>query len=715
MKMKLKIVLMIIATAPISLFADEGMWLLNMMERMNYKDMKKCGLKLTAEQVYSINNSSLKDAIGWFSNGCTSEIVSGEGLVLTNHHCGYDAIAGLSTPADNILDNGFWAKNKSEERAAPGVTFASVVRIEDISAEVMDSVKGMDIATRNKSLGRIYANITKRATKDNHYEAQCRSMFDGNAFYLFVFERFTDIRLVGTPPQNIGKFGGETDNWMWPRHTGDFSVFRIYAGKDGKPAKFSDQNVPYKPKSFLQVNAGGVKSGDYAMIIGFPGRTNRYMFSQGVQQATDLVDPTIVKLREVKLNAWKEEMNKDVDIRLKLSSDYASISNYWKFFRGEAEQLKTNKVFESKSKQENAFQKWAENKPEYKNVMADVAKIYKAYEPLAAQSTYWREGILSPTISKFAYYALLMEEAIASGDEKRIAGMRSSLLATAADMPYDAAVVNADRRILDSTLAFYNSQNAVAMQPKWFRNQLSALGKDNDADAIKTFSNSAFANSIFADKAMFVAWLNNPRIDLLKNDIMYQHVKAFKTNYDDNFKAKIDSFNEREIELSRLYIKGLMEMNPKINYYPDANSSIRLTYGKVKPYLKYDVMTYLDGVIEKNKNNKGNSEFDVPQSLIDAYNAKNFGKYADKSGRLPVCFLTDNDITGGNSGSPVMDANGKLIGLAFDGNWEAMSGNINYEPSKQRTIVVDIRYVLWIIDKLGGAQNIIDEMQISYN
>ncbi len=714
MKKKLLVLLAIIYITPLTMRADEGMWLLNMMERMNYKNMQKCGVKLTAEQIYSINNSSLKDAIGWFSNGCTSELVSDKGLVLTNHHCGYDAIAGLSTPQDNILDNGFWAKSLAEERAAPGVTLALVNRIEDITAEVMDSVKGMDIATRNKSLNRIYANITKRATEGNHYEAQCRSMFDGNAFYLFVFERFTDVRLVGTPPQNIGKFGGETDNWMWPRHTGDFSVFRVYAGKDGKPAKYSPDNVPYKPKTHLKVNAGGVKKDDYAMIIGFPGRTNRYMFSQGVQQATDIVDPTIVNLRAIRLNAWKEEMNKDVDVRLKLSSDYASISNYWKYFRGEGEQLKTNKVFESKQKQEKAFDKWAQSKPEYKNVMADVATIYKNYEPLATQSWYWREGILAPTISKYAYYASLMEEAVASGNEKRIAAMKANLKSTVEELPYEKAVVNADQRILDSILLYYVAHNDAALQPQWFKDQLAKYGKGDNAANIKAYVAEVFASSMFADKNMFLAWLNNPRPEMLKNDLMYQHVKAFKSNYDDNFKVKIDEFNDKEVELSRLYIKGLMEMNPKTNYYPDANSSIRLTYGKVKPYLKYDVMTYLDGVIEKNKNNPGNPEFDVPQNLIDAYNAKNFGKYADKKGKLPVCFLTDNDITGGNSGSPVMDANGKLIGLAFDGNWEAMSGNINYEPSKQRTIVVDIRYVLWIIEKLGGATNLINEMEISY-
>jgi len=712
MKKILRITVFAVLMAPMSLLADEGMWLLNMMERMNYKDMQKCGVKLTAEQIYSINNSSLKDAIGWFSNGCTSEIVSEKGLVLTNHHCGYDAIAGLSTPKDNILDNGFWAKSMAEERPAPGVTLALVNKIVDITAEVMDSVKGMNVTDRNNALARIYGHITKRAIEGNHYEAQCRSMFEGNAYYLFIFERFTDVRLVGTPPQNIGKFGGETDNWMWPRHTGDFSMFRVYADKDGKPAKYAETNIPYKPKTFLKVSKEGVKKGDYAMIIGFPGRTNRYMFSQGVQQATDLVDPTIVKLRDVRLNAWKEEMNKDVDVRLKLSSDYASVSNYWKYFKGEGQQLKSNKVYDKKLSEEKKFDKWAKGKPEYENVMRDVAKIYKAYEPYATQSWYWREGIISPTISKLAYYGLLMQEAIESGNQAKIDGLKKSLLNAVEDIPYESAMVRADQRILDSLLLIYMDNNEKSMRPAFFNEQIAKYGGGDYKAGVKAYVANAFATSIFADKNMFVAWVNNPRPELIKNDIMYLHVKAFKANYDDNFKGKIDSFNDQETELSRVYIKGLIEMNPKTNYYPDANSSIRLTYGQVKPYMNFEVMTYLDGVIEKHKKYSGNPEFDLPQNLIDAYNAKNFGSYTDKTGKVPVCFLTDNDITGGNSGSPVMDAEGRLIGLAFDGNWEAMSGNIHYEPSKQRTIVVDIRYVLWIIDKLGGASNLIEEMQI---
>jgi len=712
MKNKLLVLLAVLFMAPLASKADEGMWLLNMMERMNYKDMQKCGVKLTAEQIYSINNSSLKDAIGWFSNGCTSEIVSDQGLVLTNHHCGYDAIAGLSTSKDNILDNGFWAKSKAEERPAPGVTVALVVQIEDITAQVMDSIKGMDVATVNKSLRRIYGSITKKATEGNHYEAQCRQMFNGNAYYLFTFERFKDVRLVGTPPQNIGKFGGDTDNWMWPRHTGDFSVFRIYSDKEGKPAAYAADNIPYKPKHHLKVTTNGVKKGDYAMIMGFPGRTDRYMFSQGVEMATDYKNPTIVKLRDIRLKAWKEEMNKDTDVRLSLASDYAGVANYWKYFDGEATQLKNNKVAKIKIKQESKFGKWASSKEEYKNVLGDVEKAYAEYTPYSNQYWYWREGIIAPTIAKIAYYASILADAKEAGNEARVKGLQAALENAVNEMPYGPAVVRADQKIMSGILRTYNADNKVEDQPKWFRDQIEAYKAENFDAGIEAFVANAFGASIFADKDMALAWFKNPRVDLIKNDVMYQYIKAFKANYDDKFKAKRDAFNEKEQELSRLYIKGLIEQNPKTNYYPDANSSLRLTYGKVTPYMNYKVMTYLDGVIEKNKKYGDNPEFSVPQNLIDAYNNKDFGNYTDKTGKVPVCFLTNNDITGGNSGSPVMDAKGRLIGLAFDGNWEAMSGNISYNAKNQRTIVVDIRYVLWIMEKLGGATNLIEEMKI---
>ncbi len=692
--------------------ADEGMWLPMLLKNYNYEDMKKKGLKLTPEQLYDVNNSSLKDAIVWFGGGCTGEVISAKGLVLTNHHCGYDAISELSTSADNILDNGFWAKSYKEERPVQGLSVSFVVRMDDITKEVQDSLAGLNEKERAKRLPSIYKSITSRITKGTHYEAQCREMFKGNAYYVFVFERFTDIRLVGTPPQNIGKFGGETDNWMWPRHTGDFSMFRIYAGKDGKPAKYAADNVPFTAKHHLPINLKGIKQGDFAMIMGFPGRTNRYEFSQGVQIATDLVDPAIVKLREVRLNAWKEQMNKDVDVRLKLSGDFASIANYWKYFRGEAEQLKKNKVYESKVSQEKAFGKWAANKDQYKNLLADVEKSFASYKSISTLRTYLNEGILAPTVSKFASYAISLEEAIEKGDEKAIKGLKEQLSNAINESAYNPAIMEADKRIFDSILLFYYTDIAKDQQPAYMKDVVAAYNAGNMREAIKAYTNDVFNNSLFADKEMAKAWINNPRMGMLKNDPAYKHVKAFRDHYNANYKSKVDEFNETIQALGRTYIKGLMEMNTDKKFYPDANSSLRLTYGSVRSYMKYPLITNLDEVIEKNEKNKGNTEFDIPQRLRDLHQSKNYGQYALKDGKLPVAFLTDNDITGGNSGSPVIDGEGRIIGLAFDGNWEAMSGNIHFDPANKRTICVDIRYVLFLVDKFGEAQNIINELTI---
>jgi hypothetical protein len=499
---------------------------------------------------------------------------------------------------------------------------------------------------------------------------------------------------------------------MWPRHTGDFSMFRIYANKDNKPAAYSAENKPYTPKHFLPINIKGVNKGDFAMIMGFPGRTNRYEFSQGVQIATDLVDPAIVALRDVRLNAWKEQMNKDVDTRLKLSSDFASVANYWKYFRGEAEQLKSNKVFEQKQKEEAAFAKWSAGKAEYKNLLGDVKTTFEAYKPYSLQRTYLNEGILAPTLSKFVGMAMSMDETFEKGDEKAISKMKEQMIEGLKDLPYNPMIVSADKRMFDSILVLYYNNIPKDQQSAYMNDVVLKYNTDNPRAAIAAFTNDVFNNSIFADEKMASAWFHNPRPSLLRNDIAYKFIKAMRENYMSKFKSKVDVFTETSQALGRSYIKGLMEMNPNKTYYPDANSSLRLTYGTVKPYMKYQMITNLDEVIAKNKKFPTNPEYNVPQRLIDLYNAKDYGRYAMKDGKLPVAFLSDNDITGGNSGSPVIDGEGNIIGLAFDGNWEAMSGNIHFDPANKRTINVDIRYVLWLIEKYGQAPQIVNEMKL---
>lgn len=711
MKNVFRLMAAVLLFSSLSVRADEGMWLPWLLKSQTTEAMTKKGLKLTPAQLYDLNKSSLKDAIVWFGGGCTGEIISPNGLVLTNHHCGYDYISNLSTPADNILDNGFWAKSIQEERPVAGLSVAFVVRVDDITAEIQDAVKGLTEKERAAKLPNLYKSITERVTKGTHYEAQCREMYKGNAYYVFLFERFNDVRLVGTPPQNIGKFGGETDNWMWPRHTGDFSMFRVYMGKDGKPAKYSADNVPLKAKHHLPINLKGINNGDYAMIMGFPGRTNRYEFSQGVQIATDMVDPAIVALRDVRLNAWKEQMNKDVDIRLKLSGDFASVANYWKYFRGEAEQLKNNKVFEQKQKEEKAFGAWASKKDEYKNLLTDVAKTYDAYRPYSLQSIYLREGISAPTIMKYTSLAMSLDDAVAKGDQAKVEGLKQQLLEATGDLPYDQAIVEADKRLFDSILVLYYNNIPKDQQAPYFSDVILKYAS-TPREAIKAYTNFVFDNSLFASADMAKGFLKNPRTSMLKNDIAYKHLDAFRSHYNKNFKPKVDEFTEQSTALGRLYIKGLMEMNPGKEFYPDANSSLRLTYGSVKSYMKYPLITNLDEVIEKNKKYAGNPEFSIPDRLKQLHQNKDYGQYAMKDGKLPVAFLSDNDITGGNSGSPVIDGEGRIIGLAFDGNWEAMSGNIHFDPKNKRTINVDIRYVLFLIDKYGQAPNIINEMTI---
>lgn len=716
--------------------ADEGMWLLSLLDKMNYKDMEAKGLRLTPEQLYSVNHSSLKDACIWFNGGCTGELISSEGLILTNHHCGYDAIADLSTPADNILDNGFWAKDKASERVPKNpMSITRVVRVDDITDKMLEKLNGVAERDRAAKVQELYKELIKTATEGTHYEATCREMFKGNAYYLFVMEKFTDIRLVGTPPQNVGKFGGETDNWMWPRHTGDFSMFRVYANTENKPAKFDATNKPYKPLHYLPVSTKGIKEGDFAMIIGFPGRTNRYEFSQGVALATDIVDPNIVNLRDIRLKAWKEQMVQDEATRLMLSSDYASIANYWKFFDGEAEQLKHNKVFEKKSVEEKAFSQWASNKDEYKSLLYDIDQVYTLYKPYALQSTYMRECITAPTIIQMSMIGMSLEamyskkasiaadktkskedkaKEIAKIDEA-ITSLSKEFVEDLKNIAYNDRIIAADKKIFAGMLKMYYKNIPSDQWPTFFKELAGKIKNGNADEVFGKYTEMVFAKSVFASKEKAAKFFEKPNLKKLLSDPAYAYLKAHFDNYNTNFKSKVTEFQAQSLALGRKYIKGLMEMQPNRMFYPDANSSQRLTYGTVKSYnpkdaVHYDYITTIDGVMEKYI--AGDYEFDLPAKMIELYKNKDFGKYALANGKLPVAFLTDNDITGGNSGSPVMDGSGNLIGLAFDGNWEAMSGNIHFDEKYKRTINVDIRYVLWLIEKLGGASHIVNEMTL---
>jgi hypothetical protein len=692
--------------------ADEGMWIPLLLKKYNYEEMKAKGLKLTAEQLYDVNNSSMKDAIVWFNGGCTGEIISNKGLVLTNHHCGYGAIAEKSTPQDNILDNGFWAKNNGEEKPIQGMWVSIVQKIEDVSDKIIPELKGLTEKERAAKLQTISKQLIDEAKKGNKLEVQLREMFKGNAYYLFTFQRFTDIRLVGTPPQSVGKFGGDADNWMWPRHTGDFSMFRIYANKNNEAASYAPDNVPYVPKHSLPVNTKGVKEGDFAMVYGFPGRTNRYEFSQGIDLAVEKINPTIVNLRDIRLKAWKEVMDKNEGDRLKLSANYAQIANYWKYFIGQTEQLKRLKVYDFKKENEAKFNVFAKGKAEYENVLTNVEKAYQAYKPYALQRTYLSEGILGVSMNAKAS-ALLGYANNINKDTAAANKALKSAMASNAEF-YDAFFPSADEKILAQILEMYFNSIPSDQHPAYMATILKSKGKTN-TEKFRNFAKMVYTKSMFTSPEKLDAFAKSPSYKKLMADPCFAMVNAFYNHYLNNYKEKVDAFNDAIGPEGRSYIKGLMEMNPNKTFYPDANSSLRLTYGSVQSYepkdaVKFDYITTMDGIMEKY--NPSDFEFNAPQKLIDLYHAKDFGEYKNADGKMPVAFITNNDITGGNSGSPVIDGNGNLIGLAFDGNWEAMSGDIVFDAKYKRTINVDIRYVLFLIDKLGGAPHIVQEMNL---
>lgn len=703
-----------------SLRADEGMWLPLLLKKYNYEEMKAKGLKLTPEQLYDVNNSSLKDAIAWFNGGCTSEIISEQGLLLTNHHCGYGAIASHSSTSNNILKDGFWAKNNKEELANPGMWVSILVRMEDVTDQVNAAIAGVPADKQAAKIAEVTKALSKKATEGTHYEAFVRDMFRGNEYYLYVFEKFTDIRLVATPPEAIGKFGGDTDNWMWPRHTGDFSIFRIYANKDNKPAAYSPENVPYKPKHYLPVNIKGIKDGDFAMVYGFPGRTNRYETSFGVKLAIDETNPSIVKLRDKRLELMKEEMDKDVAVRIQLASRYAQIANYWKYFIGQTEQLKRLKVYEQKQAEEAEYLKWASNKAEYNSVLNKMKTATDAYQPYNKHGVYLREGIMGSTLLNIASMFSGYESALTDTAMKRLGTDTSTarknleMIAKGFDAQYKTLNHVSDRKILAAMLWYFYKDIPKNQHPALLAKIIKSDDKDKGKEQAKDYAKMIFAKSMFADSNKVKTWLKKPDLKKLQKDPAYVYVKAFLDNYNNNYAKYAKEYNTVIAAEGKTYMKALREKNAGKTMYPDANSTLRLTYGNVKSYkskdaVQFDISTHLSGIMEKE--NPNSHEFAVPAKLKELYEKKDFGSYAE-NGDVPVAFITTNDITGGNSGSPVINGEGHLIGLAFDGNWEAMSGDIAFDPNYKRTINVDIRYVLFVMEKYGNANNLINELKI---
>ena len=707
----------------ISLFkasADEGMWLPMLLGQQVYNDMVKKGLKLTKEQLYSINKASLKDAILIFGGGCTGEIVSDQGLIFTNHHCGYAAIAGASTVDHNYLQNGFYAFNKDQEIQSQ-LTVQFLDRIVDVTAEVEAAVKGLSWADRVKKIPEVYKAITDKVMdKENGLAGRVYSMFKGNQYIMYVYKTYRDIRLVGAPPESVGKFGGDTDNWEWPRHTGDFSVFRVYATKDGKPADFSKENVPLKPKHFLPVSIKGFKDGDFAMIYGYPGGTNRYETSYGIKLKNEIENPSLVGLRDMRLKYMHEEMIKDPAVKLKLASNYAGVANYWKFYDGETKQLIKFHTYEQKQQYEQNFAAWAKGKPEYENIFTDYAKNYQDWTPYSKQRQYLNEGILGSSLAGFAGGLVSLEDKLLKSNTPAADIKKATDALTKGRKDFlESEDLVSDEKILAATcMAFYNDVDKNQHPIGFYESIKSAYGDLKDEATFKKWAHDVITKSMIMDDAKWAAFVAQPDAVALQADPAFNYAGAFVKNYNTKYAPLYTAFTIKNAELGRAYLKGIMEKDPVAakQMYPDANFSMRVSYGNVKSYrprdaVFYDYVTTSKGILEKYV--AGDYEFDLPAKQIELLKKKDFGQYIDKrTNDLVIGFITTNDITGGNSGSPVIDGNGNLLGLAFDGNYEALSHKIAFDKDLNRTICVDVRYVLWCIDKLGGGKNIIDELKL---
>ena len=694
--------------------ADEGMWFLMHIERLNYRDMQKMGLQLTPDEIYSINNHSLKDAIVQFNGGCTAEVISKDGLVLTNHHCGYDAIAELSTPEANYLKNGFWAASHKDELKPNSLYVRFFVRMDDVSKRILGKVNDqMTEEERQKVINQEIAKIEQENNEGGKYTVSVRSFYEGNEYYYFVYQDYKDVRLVGTPPESIGKFGGDTDNWEWPRHTGDFSMFRIYADENGEPAEYSPNNVPLKPKYYLPVSTAGVKEGDFAMILGYPGRTNRWMPAGGIEQNVKYAYPAWVESSKLGMDKMKVHMDKSDKVRLDYASQYAQVANYWKNRQGMIDALTKHRTAAIKAKDEKKFNKWAnkkKNREKYGDVIATINNYYAETNEKARHDNYLIGLLRTSTFAVLPYQLARSLEHYANSNENGRKAMYPQYEAGIADT-YKKLYLPLEKDVLAAQLHLYATKSGNYPIAEYIKE----IGEANNYD-YTAFVDKAFEESIFSSEEKLKAWLQNPDMEVVNNDPLYKLSSAIL----DQYRAETEEQKQLEDDFSRafrLLVEGMREANPDAKYYPDANSTLRLTYGKVRALpederndAEVNYYTTMKGEVAKYKPN--DSEFDLPSKLLKMYNDKDFGRYADKNGYMPVNFLTDNDITGGNSGSPVLNGKGELIGLAFDGNIEAMAGDVIFDKDLQRTINVDIRYVLWIIDKFSGAKHIVDEMTL---
>ncbi len=698
--------------------ADEGMWLPLLLKQLNESDMQRNGLKLSAEDIYSINKSSLKDAIVQFNGGCTAEVISDKGLILTNHHCGYGQIQAHSSVQNDLLTNGFWAMNQSEELVNAGVTATFIVRMEDVTSKVLAGLTDqMGDAERDKKINEAIVQIQKEAVTGTRYAAFIRPFYYGNEYYMFITETFTDVRLVGAPPSSIGKFGGDTDNWIWPRHTGDFSIFRIYANKNNEPSNYSPDNIPYKPKYVIPISMKGVESGDFTMVYGFPGRTTEYLSSYAVNMIMNQSDPDKVKIRNTRLQIMDQAMKGSDAIRIQYAAKYAGIANYWKKWQGEINGLKKLDAISKKEQFEKSFllnvnaSNDARNK--YGNLFTDFEKKYKELSILNKQRDYYYEAILGVEAISYTSSFYDVIEGLYAGKkindyEKEIDKLKSNMKVFFKD--FNAST---DEKIAIALLKMYSEDINKKDQPEIF----SIIEKKYHGDFSK-YAQEIYAKSIFVSEDKMNKLFQNfgRNYKKISKDPMYKLMQSCYSKFLKDIKPQYTALDVDVTKLNRAYMKGMRELITDKKYYPDANSTLRVAYGKVNGYFPrdgvfYDYYTTLEGLIEKE--NPLVDEFMVSPKLKELYLKKDYGKYADKNGELRVAFCASNHTTGGNSGSPVLNGEGQLIGTNFDRDWEGTMSDIMYDPNQVRNIVLDVRYTLFVIDKYAGAGYLLNEMQIA--
>lgn len=701
----------------ISLKADEGMWLPLLLKQLNESDMQKNGLKLSAEDIYSINKSSLKDAIVHFGGGCTAEIISDKGLMLTNHHCGYGQIQAHSTVQNDLLTNGFWAMDQSQELKNPGLTATFIIRMEDVTAKVFANVSDtLSDAAREKKINEAIVEIQNAAVKGTHYGAYIRPFYYGNEYYMFITETFKDVRLVGAPPSSIGKFGGDTDNWMWPRHTGDFSIFRIYANKDNKPADYSADNVPYKPKNHLTISMKDVEKGDFTMVYGFPGRTNEYLSSFAVNMIMNESDPAKVKIREARLSIMDADMRSSDAVRIQYASKYASLANYYKKWIGEINGLKKLDALNKKKLVEQDFLLKVNTDDKangkYGKLFGDFEKSYSQFSSLNKQRDYFVESILGIEAISYAFSLKNIVDSLSSGKKETDIQKDIEKLKSGTKKFFKDYNAETDKKICAALLKMYATDISKAQQAVIFNEIEKKYKGDFQKYASDIYRKSILVSEISMDKAISSIGKDYKKI---QKDPIYKLMLSCYNKFSNDVRPQYNKLEVEIAKLDRAYMKGMRELIPEKKYYPDANSTLRVAYGKVGGYFPRDAVYYnyyttLDGLMAKE--NPLVEEFMVSPKLKELYLKKDYGQYADKNKELRIAFCASNHTTGGNSGSPVLNGEGQLIGTNFDRNWEGTMSDIMYNPDQVRNIVLDIHYTLFVIDKYAGAGYLLNEMTI---